>query len=463
MKIDIDMAALLAPIAGDDPGGENLRYTPVYDAIKEARRADDPLDRGDWGRDVKTADWDQVLTLCTDALANRSKDPQIAVWLTEALINTTGFDGFIKGLSVVNSYLRDHWEHLYPKIEDGDLDYRAAPVEFMNDNCWVLVKQAGITDPDHPPVYNWMHWEESRKVGREEDTRNQYGDLDDEKKRVRDERIAGGMLTAETFDEAVAFSSRGHFETVSDQVQQCWEAFQTLDALVDEKFGLENAPRLAELRSALEDCQQLITRLLKQKKAAEPDPQPSPQPESENLPPAAETGAPPDGEAGDTGPDVDEEPGGSPQSPQLIDNPAPPPMPAATPMPATPPAESLQWATALKRLENGGMKPALKLLTDAANSAPSVRQTTRYRLLMAKLCLKAERPDLARPIAEQLHELAAELNLERWESPTWIAEMLDTLYQCLTTGEPSDDDLDRARDLFRRICTTDVTRAMPYK
>ena len=45
----------------------------------------------------------------------------------------------------------------------------------------------------------------------------------------------------------------------------------------------------------------------------------------------------------------------------------------------------------------------------------------------------------------------------------WIAELLDTLYRCLTAGEPSDEDARRAGELFRKLCTTDVTRAMPYK
>jgi type VI secretion system protein ImpA len=87
----------------------------------------------------------------------------------------------------------------------------------------------------------------------------------------------------------------------------------------------------------------------------------------------------------------------------------------------------------------------------------------RFKLLMARLCLKAERPDLARPIAEELYALIEELHLDRWESPVWIAEVLDALYQCLTAGEPSDDDMNRARILFQKLCTTDVTKALTHK
>jgi type VI secretion system protein ImpA len=102
-------------------------------------------------------------------------------------------------------------------------------------------------------------------------------------------------------------------------------------------------------------------------------------------------------------------------------------------------------------------------LYQATCSASSERERCHCRLLMAKLCLKAERPDLARPIVEQLHTLIDELNLERWESPVWIGEVLDTLYQCLTAGEPSDEDNQRAAGLLQKLCTTDVTKAMLHK
>ena len=41
----IDIEALLSPIAGENPAGESLQYTPVYDEIREARRSEDPMRR----------------------------------------------------------------------------------------------------------------------------------------------------------------------------------------------------------------------------------------------------------------------------------------------------------------------------------------------------------------------------------------------------------------------------------
>jgi type VI secretion system protein ImpA len=120
------------------------------------------------------------------------------------------------------------------------------------------------------------------------------------------------------------------------------------------------------------------------------------------------------------------------------------------------------WDKAGEIYRTSGMKAALQLLLAAATTAPSVRDKNRCRLMMATLCLNANRPDLARPILEELKTLIDELKLELWESPQWIAEALEGLYKCLTSGGPSDDPA-RANELLRKICTLDVTKAMLYK
>ena len=125
--------------------------------------------------------------------------------------------------------------------------------------------------------------------------------------------------------------------------------------------------------------------------------------------------------------------------------------------------EELVWEEAQRMLEGGEIRDALDRLLGASYSMPSERERNRYRLLIAKLCIKADRHDLARPIVEGLNALIDDLHLEKWESPIWIAEVLEALYQCLTCGEPSDDDSGKARELFRRLCAMDVTKAILYR
>src|ERR1700722_7690566 len=92
---------LLTPIAGDNPSGANLRYDPVYDQIKEARRQDDAGPQGDWQRERKVADYIKVVDLAGKCLAERSKDLQLAVWLTEAALNREKFSGLQQGLDLL--------------------------------------------------------------------------------------------------------------------------------------------------------------------------------------------------------------------------------------------------------------------------------------------------------------------------------------------------------------------------
>ena len=76
---------LLNPIPGENPSGANLRYERVYDQIKEARTEDDEsIPTGAWQRTVKKADFVLVIKLAGEALATKSKDLQLAAWLTEA-------------------------------------------------------------------------------------------------------------------------------------------------------------------------------------------------------------------------------------------------------------------------------------------------------------------------------------------------------------------------------------------
>jgi len=76
---------LLNPIPGENPSGQSLRYDPVYDKIREARRAEEELQLSEeaskkdvWAHAIKKADFVVVTKLATEALSKRSKDLQIA-------------------------------------------------------------------------------------------------------------------------------------------------------------------------------------------------------------------------------------------------------------------------------------------------------------------------------------------------------------------------------------------------
>ena len=447
----MDIDAVLSPLPGDSPSGENFRYTSVYDEIQEARRADDTLDRGDWHHEVKSADWNKAFSLCLDALTTKTKDLQIAAWLLEALAHTKGFQGVSVGLAAMNGLLDQFWDTLYPEIEEDDLDFRAGPLEFINDKLWLSIKEIPLTDPENTPGYSWIRWQESRQVGFEKDIVNAYGDVDDAKKKARDHQIAEGKITAEEFDTAVLSSSRAYYENLLQYITKGVEQFARLDQLVDEKFG-RNAPRLAELKTSLEDCLALADKFVKMKRQEEPDLKDETDHKPKQI--SVEAPDPPAGPAWDESARpwvLDGREAGPPVGPFHVNR-----------ILGSAGIEEAVWQDALKKLSREGIRPALEQLLGASCSAQSMREKTNFRLLMARLCLKAGRADLARPIMEELNTLIGELQLERWESPIWIAEVLSTLHQCLTAEGASDDDHYRAGEILTRLCTLDVTRAMEY-
>ena len=48
---------------------------------------------------------------------------------------------------LLHGLLHDFWDNLYPQIEDGDLEYRSGPLEFVNEKLTVLVRCAPLTNP----------------------------------------------------------------------------------------------------------------------------------------------------------------------------------------------------------------------------------------------------------------------------------------------------------------------------
>lgn len=274
---------LLSPIPGPNPSGENLHYARVYDDIKEARREDDDAEQGDWKREVKKADFAQVIKLGTDALAKKTKDLQIAAWVTEALLRREKFAGLRQGLDLVRGLIETFWDTIYPEPEDGDLEMRVAPLDWVGFCLGDGAKSVPVTDRKDPLTkfgFNWYQYKESRAVGYEAEV------ADSESRRnSRATAIAEGKLSAEVFDEAFAVTKKAYYQQQAQDLAASLESLLALDDICKQKFG-STAPGFGNLRTALEEVQQTVRTLLKKKEEQEPD---LVEPEIEQAVTAAET------------------------------------------------------------------------------------------------------------------------------------------------------------------------------
>lgn len=253
---------ILAPIPGDNPGGADLRYDPLYDRIKDARREDDDAPQGEWTRQRKTADWPQVIKLAGDAIATKTKDLQLAAWLTEALLKREGLAGLREGVGLLRALVAEFWDHLYPEIDDGDAEMRAAPLDWVGLKLEVAVKQAPLTRAGH----SLLDYRDSRAVGYEADTEN-----DSDRAEARQKLIAEGKLTGEEWDRAFDATPKAWYRALVADLAATFETIDALDADGREKFG-DVAPSYNKLRDALGEVQRLADQLLALKLQKEPDP-----------------------------------------------------------------------------------------------------------------------------------------------------------------------------------------------
>jgi type VI secretion system protein ImpA len=162
-----DFKAFLAPIPGKRPCGESLRYTDIYDKIREARREEDEkLPQGVWKTEVKKADWDQVNKLCSDALKNRSKDLQITAWLIEAWLHLDGIQGLAHGLDLMLKLTRKFWNDIHPELKENEFELRVVPYEWINSRLSEECQQIQISVPSDPitPPYCLLDYNEANRL-----------------------------------------------------------------------------------------------------------------------------------------------------------------------------------------------------------------------------------------------------------------------------------------------------------
>ncbi|MGB7592046.1 MAG: type VI secretion system protein TssA [Terriglobia bacterium] len=251
---------LLNPIPGENPSGEDLRYAPVYDQIKEARREEEESEQGEWKYEVKKADYPLVVKLATEAIATKSKDLQLAAWLTDALLRTEGFGGLKQGLELLRGLVGTFWETLYPQLEDGDAELRAAPLEWVGSSLVFPLQMAPINKARH----GWLDYTESRKIGYEEQADTE------EKKAARAKTLEQGKIAPEDFDKSFNETPKAFYVSTEAVLDECNATLQALDSLCREKFG-DISPSFGELKKGLETVRHSVHLLLQKKRETEPD------------------------------------------------------------------------------------------------------------------------------------------------------------------------------------------------
>ena len=223
----LNIEALLAPIAPDNPCGEDLAFAPEVDEIARARLADDPsLEQGAWVTTLKEADWKFVGKRCAQLIEARSKDLQLAVWLAEANVKAGGVRGLAEGLNLVEALCARYWDCLHPQPDEDGHERRIGNLAWIAGRVAPLVKTTPLADS----AFTLQAWELARARGPE--------------------------ATAELETVRARFKPAACHALFED-CEACLAALTRLEQTVDAVLGVDG-PSFGSARAALQDVIDLV-------------------------------------------------------------------------------------------------------------------------------------------------------------------------------------------------------------
>ena len=264
----IDIDALLAPISEENPAGENLKYSGLYDEIRDARRADDTLSQGSWQRELKVSDWRRVIELSVAALETQTKDLQIAAWLAEALVKQHGFVGLRDSLRLMRGFHELFWETVFPEVDEGnDLEARANALEFMDRQASFAVKEVPISGGEG---LNFLNLEESRMFDIPENLDALDSGEQDKFRALQLQATEENRVTGDRWRKAKNAARRSFYEEIFLTLEESWSEFELLDREMDDKFG-NQTPGLSQLKKSLDSVRDAVKKIVLEKRELEPD------------------------------------------------------------------------------------------------------------------------------------------------------------------------------------------------
>jgi len=343
------------------------------------------------------AGWTLLRDMAADALATKSKDLRLAIWLLESSVRLCGFAGVRDGLCVIRELLIQFWDvGLHPLVEDGDLDARSGPLDWLNEKLADAILEIPLTLRPAPGVnYSVKYFRESRRPG--------------------------GLITAQEFDAAAGAGSRADYAALHDELEAAWRGLVELEHVCARMFPPDGIS-IVETKDAFTECRRVLDSIIRAR------------------PPAA-------------GPVT---PGN-----RTSRDPSPPSTAMSLPMDAGAAADfDTAWVAAERLAHSGDIDNALLQMTSLANVEPNGRVRFHRKLLLAEICLNTRRTRLGKAILEELAELIDKHNLEQWETTEMVSAVWTRLYRCYTDEAAGTVEAERAAKLFERLCRLNPWQAL---
>lgn len=246
----MDFQLLLQPLNRPEGAcGGDLTFSAEFDAIHEARRYDDPtLSQGEWVTELKEADWDTVIRVCTITLTSEAKDLRIAAWLTEAMGKTRGLPGLADGYNLIAKLCEAFWEEIHPQAEDGDMEQRIGALDWLAKQTPDLIRATHLTQ-SHSAHYVYTDLESARQFAKKIESHPG----------LAEHYASQGLPNLEQFEAATAATPKRFFHASLADVERMQAAILTLQDVLASRLG-DNAPLFRPALEVLDDLLRFFRR-----------------------------------------------------------------------------------------------------------------------------------------------------------------------------------------------------------
>lgn len=258
--LGIDLDALIAPIDSPSPVGIDLRtdispaslYFRLKDARAKAREAERAAETAGNAAGATSAEWDLVRTLAVEALETRSKDLEIASWLTEVLVRRAGLSGLATGATILRSLIDRYWDALFPMPDEDGMETRVAPIAGLSGQggdgtLMQPLRTIPLFEREGRPVL-WWDYEQTLALEA----------ISDQGQRAQ--RLSAGVVDDDTFQTHARAAGEAAWTRLRAELAAAQAAWSALDQVLTERAA-EASPSMERVSTLLARMERLADRL----------------------------------------------------------------------------------------------------------------------------------------------------------------------------------------------------------
>jgi type VI secretion system protein ImpA len=139
----ISLEQMAVPLEGENPGGENLEYDPLYLEMDSLAVAVPDSQMGESKIEGRGPDWRKLRENCKSLWA-KTRDLRVASYLAVAETADGGLEDCVAAFKLILFLVREMWEPMYPRLDPDDEN---DPTERLNILVMLSPEPGAFNDP----------------------------------------------------------------------------------------------------------------------------------------------------------------------------------------------------------------------------------------------------------------------------------------------------------------------------